>query len=237
MAFRGHARHAHRKGGLSGGHRHPRTPRSVPIHRTLPPWVRFCTNGQGQCRILVAQAPSEKKEGPAKPFLQGDPGDDTPPAPPPPPCLPTAPPFLVQPPPQQLPNSPPPSVSPPVPNKQMVMALGPPVLYYQPFSTTDPLNWRRLTQLTPKIHLPSPPANLGRHPSTPPYLRQHQGGVCKWLHGQPPAGTLDLEGWAQRAAPENRPDWGFNTQAGWAPWGAVGMLSFTAAGRSQKPPM
>lgn len=37
----------------------------------------------------------------------------------------------------------------------------------------------------------------------------------KWLQGQAPAGTVDVEGWAQNAVPEDRPERDFNTPEGW----------------------
>lgn len=46
------------------------------IAQTVPPWVQFYANGQGQCRILVAQTLKVKKEDMMKPIFQGDPEEE-----------------------------------------------------------------------------------------------------------------------------------------------------------------
>ena len=87
-----------------------------------PPWVRFCTTDQGQCRVPVAQSKkktlSQKK---VSPIFQGEP-EDSPPMPPPY-VLPAPPPGAEGP---QMPDSPPPSVSPPPSASEVPEAISPP---------------------------------------------------------------------------------------------------------------
>ena len=52
------------------------------IAQALPPWARFCMNGQGQSKVSVAQELRQKKEKKKKPIFQGDAVEDPPLAPP-----------------------------------------------------------------------------------------------------------------------------------------------------------
>ncbi|XP_072794698.1 uncharacterized protein [Vicugna pacos] len=236
------------------------------IAQTLPPWIRFCSNGPGQCKILAAQPVQAKKTDRKKPIFQGDAEDEI--------CLP--PPYApkAQTPPVPL-ETPPPSVSPPPQPEDPEAELSPqpepvgrrlrstqavkpapsalqmplretqgpqqvgedgtvqpghPVLYYQPFSTTDLLNWRH--------HTPSysekPQAMIDLIESIFHSHRPTWEDVCqllltlfnteerrriltearKWLQGRAPGDTMDVEAWAMTRAPDTRPDWDFNTQEG-----------------------
>ena len=83
--------------------------------QTLPPWARFCTNGQGQCRVFVSQSLRIKERWGKSPIFQGDPVED-----PlmPLPHIPLTPQAPAQPVPDPVPHSPPPSLSPAPPHEQ-----------------------------------------------------------------------------------------------------------------------
>ncbi|XP_069320312.1 uncharacterized protein [Eulemur rufifrons] len=105
---------------------------------------------------------------------------------------------------------------------------GQPVLYYQPFSTTDLLNWKHHTlpySEKPQALIDLLESIFQTHRPTWEDCRQLLltlfnkeercrivAGTRRWLQDQAPAGTLDVEQWAQRAAPETNPDWDFNSE-------------------------
>ena len=113
-----------------------------------PPWVRFCTTDQGQCRVLVAQSKkktlSQKK---VPPIYQGEP-EDSPPMPPPY-VLPAPPPGAEGP---QMPDSPPPSVSPPPSASEVPEVISPP----QPDSPEPMCRrlWSAQGAATPALQMP-----------------------------------------------------------------------------------
>ncbi|KAF6390304.1 hypothetical protein mRhiFer1_007878 [Rhinolophus ferrumequinum] len=52
------------------------------VARTLPLWVRFCSNSKGQSRVLVAQNPQGRaQKDKTKTIYQGEPNEEPPPPP------------------------------------------------------------------------------------------------------------------------------------------------------------
>lgn len=106
------------------------------------------------------------------------------------------------------------------------------ILIYQPFSTTDPLNWKNHTP--PYSEKPQAMADLLESPfqtHQPTWddcrqilltlfnteeRRRTLTEARRWLQGQPPSGALNAESWALEAAPDTRPSWDFRTAEGLA---------------------
>ena len=104
------------------------------------------------------------------------------------------------------------------------------ILYYQPFSTTDLLNWKHhnpaysdkpwaMVDLLESIFHTNQPTWDNCHQLlmslfTTEERRHILTEAQKWLQGQAPTEVLVVEGWAQEAMPEMRPNWGFDTREG-----------------------
>jgi hypothetical protein len=104
------------------------------------------------------------------------------------------------------------------------------ILYYQPFSIIDILNWRThippysektqamvdLLEIIFQTHQPTwndCQQILLTFFNTDQQL-QILTEACPWLQGQALRGTLDAEAWAREAAPDAQPTWDFNTAEG-----------------------
>ncbi|KAB0338628.1 hypothetical protein FD754_024443 [Muntiacus muntjak] len=150
------ARPAHGPSSAPGRHWASGTSRQFP-HRDssfltaqiLPPWARFCPNGQEQSSVSVARSLRKKERWGESPIFQGDAVED-----PlmPPPHIPLTPQAPAQPAPDPLPGSPPPSLAPHHLTSKTPLASawqislreteGPQqVTEDDSVHTTDPLNW------------------------------------------------------------------------------------------------
>ena len=102
----------------------------------------------------------------------------------------------------------------------------PAAYYYQPFSSTDILNWQKhtpsypvepqgMTGLMETIFMHSS-TNLGRYnaiTSIPLSTEErYRNEVRKWLQEMVPWGTANPERWIEQAFPTDRPNWDYNTE-------------------------
>ncbi|KAF6288392.1 hypothetical protein mRhiFer1_009126 [Rhinolophus ferrumequinum] len=107
---------------------------------------------------------------------------------------------------------------------------GRPIIYYQPFTTTDLLHWKHHTpayseKLQAMIDLME--SIFQTHRLTWEDCQQLLRTLFntkerqrilqearKWLEDMAPGGVTDTGRWANEAAPDNWPDWDFNTEEG-----------------------
>ena len=101
-------------------------------------------------------------------------------------------------------------------------------LYYQPFSTSDLLNWKHhdpaysdkpqtMTDLLEStFHTHQPTWDACHQPFMSPFTTGERRCILtdaqKRLRGQATAEVLDVGGWAQEVMLEMRPHWDFNTR-------------------------
>ncbi|KAF6306526.1 hypothetical protein mRhiFer1_008631 [Rhinolophus ferrumequinum] len=107
---------------------------------------------------------------------------------------------------------------------------GRPIIYYQPFTTTDLLNWKHHTPAyseKPQVMTDLMESIFQTHQLTWEDCQQLLRTLFnneerrrilqearKWLEEMAPGGVTDTGRWANEAAPDKRPDWDFNTEEG-----------------------
>ncbi|KAF6390332.1 hypothetical protein mRhiFer1_007903 [Rhinolophus ferrumequinum] len=107
---------------------------------------------------------------------------------------------------------------------------GRPIIYYQPFTTTDLLNWKHHTPAyseRPQAIIDLMESIFQTHRPTWEDCQQLLRTLFnteerwtilqearKWLEEMAPGGVMDTGRWANEAAPDNQPDWDFNMEEG-----------------------
>ena len=122
----------------------------------------------------------------------------------------------------------------------------PPIAYYyQPFSSTDIINWQRptppysgepqamirLMETIVRTHRPTWDNIIQLLVSLFSTEERHRilTEARKWLREMAPEGTANPQRWAEPATPDKRPNWNCNTEEGGATWRDIRQLFYKAS--------